>query len=151
MESIIKSFASPIAEPCIVDHNSPRRQLLQQLRYAWCELAIAWDDHCPFQVFPELSRANAPPLQSDRRRLPNLYERPVPGKGQRRLSIREWAAHDEVIVPMHQNSDHGDSRFEPRIGNGAADCKMIDHLPREFAGIRAWTSFEFVPPRLPRS
>ena len=74
------SRASPIAETGLVDRNSPRRQLLQQLRYGWCNLTIARDDHCPFKVFSELSRANAPSLQSDRRRLPNLYEGPVPGK-----------------------------------------------------------------------
>jgi hypothetical protein len=140
-----------MTERCIVDHNSPRRQFLQQLRYAWCDLALAQNDYCPFQAFPKFTRANAPSLQGDRRRLPNLYEGPVPGKGQRRLSIRKWAAHDEVIVPQHQNSDHRVSRLEPRIGNGAADCKMIDHLPREFAGIFSRSSFEFVHAHLPRS
>ncbi len=134
-----------------MDPNSPRRQLLQQLRHGWCNLTIARDDHCPFKVFSELSRANAPSLQSDRRRLPNLYEGPVPGKSQCRLSIRTWTAHNEVIVPKHQNADHAVSCLEPRIGNGAADCKVIDHLLREFAGISGRSSFHFVHTDLPQA
>jgi hypothetical protein len=60
----------------------------------------------PIQGFPgKLSRANAS-LKGDRRHLPNLYQGPVSGKCQCRISIRKWTAHDEVIVPNHKNPDH---------------------------------------------
>jgi hypothetical protein len=89
-----------------MDHDSPRRQLRQQLRHSWRNLTITGDGDCPFKAFPELSRANAPSLKGDRRHLPNLYQGPVPGKSHCRISIRKRTAHDEVIVPNHQNPDH---------------------------------------------
>src|ERR1700674_1933847 len=97
---------SPIAGAGIMDRDPPCQQLHQQLRHGWCNLTITRGDDGPFKVSPELSRANAPSLQGDRRRLPNLYEGPVPAKSQCRLSIRKRTAHNEVIVPKHQNADH---------------------------------------------
>lgn len=148
---MIDSRASPIAGPGVVNRNSSRRQFLQQQRHRWRNFTIARDDHCPFQVFPKLPHANAPQLQGDRRGPPNLYQRPVPGESQCRLSIRNGAAHDEMIFPYHQNSDHTVSRLKPRIGRGAANRKVIDHLPRKFAGIFAWSSLVLVPPQVPLS
>jgi hypothetical protein len=150
-EPMTYSRASPIADAGVVDRNSPRRELLQQLRHGRCSLTITRDDRCPFKVFSELSRANAPSLQSNRRPLPNLYEGPVPGKSRCRLSIRQWAAHNEVIVPMHQNANRVVSCIEPRIGNGAADCEVIDHLLRKPAGISGRSNFHFVHTDLPQA
>lgn len=122
---------SPIAEAGIKDRDSPYRKVLQQLPHARRHLAIARNNHGPFQIFPEFPRADAPTLQSGRRRLPNLDERPVPGKSQRRLSIRKRTSHNQMVVAHHQNTDHFGSILDSRIRNRAADRKMIDHLLRK--------------------
>jgi hypothetical protein len=98
--------ASPIAAAGVMDYDSPRRQLSQQLRHRWRNLTVTGDGDRPFKVFPELSRANAPSLKGDRRHLPNLYQGPVSGECQCRISIRKRTAHDEVIVPNDKNPDH---------------------------------------------
>ena len=98
--------ASPIADGGVMDLDSPRRQLRQQLRHSRRNLTITGDGDRPFKVFPELSRADAPALKGNRRHLPNLYQGPVPGKSQCRISIRKRTAHDEVIVPNDKNPDH---------------------------------------------
>src|SRR5205807_4642107 len=72
--------ASPIADAGVMDHDSPCRRLRQQLRHSWRNLTVTGDGACPFKVFPELSRANAPSLKGDRRHLPNLYEAAVSTK-----------------------------------------------------------------------
>jgi hypothetical protein len=95
-----------VADAGVMDYDSPRRQLGQQLRHCGCNLTITGDGDCPFKVFPELSRADAPSLEGGRRHLPNLYQGPVPGKSQCRISIRKRTAHDEVIVPNYKNPDH---------------------------------------------
>ena len=59
----------------------------------------------------------------------------MPSQSQRGRSIRQWTAHDEVVVPKHQNADHLPSTLNSRIGNGAADGEVIDDLLWQQAGI----------------
>jgi len=44
------------------------------------------------------------------------------------VSVRQWTAHDEMIVAMHQNTDHATSYLEARIGNRITDREMVHHL-----------------------
>src|SRR5207245_8800206 len=90
--------------------------------------AISTHDHRPCQIFPELARADAPWLERGRRLRSHLNERPMPYQRQRGGSIRLAAAHDEMIVAMHQNSNHTISCFDARIVNRMADGEMVHHL-----------------------
>jgi hypothetical protein len=60
------------------------------------------------------------------------------------FSIGVWTAHNEVIVPSHQNPGNVDLCLESRIANGAAHREMINHLRRERAGGPARRGFLFV-------
>jgi hypothetical protein len=52
----------------------------------------------------------------------------MPYQRQRGGSIRLGAAHDEMIVAMHQNSNHTISCFDARIVNRMADGEMVHHM-----------------------
>jgi len=52
----------------------------------------------------------------------------MPYQCQRGGSIRIGAADDEMIVAMHQNSNHTISCFDARIVNRMADGEMVHHL-----------------------
>src|SRR6202022_2694361 len=90
--------STPIVAAGVANCNSPRQEFFQQLRYGRRNFSVARNDHCPFKIFPELARADAPLLQIDRRRLPDLYQRPVTRKRQCRFSIRRWTADNEMIA-----------------------------------------------------
>jgi hypothetical protein len=96
---------------------------------------FAGDHYRPFQIFPEFSRDNLPFLKVNRSNPSNLYERPMPGQSQRGHAVRHWAAHNEMIISMHQNAYHSVSSLEARIENRAPNGEVIDHLLREPLGI----------------
>lgn len=106
---------SPIVDAGVADCDSPRRKFFEQLRYGRRNFAIARNDYRPLKIFPEFTRADAPPLQIDRRRLPDLYQRPVPGKSQCGISIRRWSADNKMIVPDDENAWH--CRFTPQFAD----------------------------------
>jgi hypothetical protein len=134
----------------VADRYSSRRQFLKQLRHAGCEFTVARHDHSPCEIFPERASDDAPTLQGGWRRLPDLDDGPMTSQRQCCLSIGRRTAHDEVIVAAHEDADHAASGLEPRIGNGAADGKVIDDLAREIARILARRRiFLFLLKRLP--
>ena len=96
----------PGVETGVVNGNSPRRQFIQQLRYRWRYFTASRYDHCPFQVFSELLRADAPSLERMRRCRSNLNDGPVSNQCSCSVSIRRWATHDEMIVAMHEYPYH---------------------------------------------
>ena len=59
----------------------------------------------------------------------DLNEGPVPNECECNFPVRQWTAHDEMVVAMHQNTDHGDlMRSRRRIGNRITDREMVHHL-----------------------
>jgi hypothetical protein len=88
-----------------VDSDAARRKLVQQGRYRGRYLAVTRYHHRPFEVLPELSRADAPLIEKWRCCRSDLNERPVPDEGECRLVVRQGTAHDEMIVAMHQKAD----------------------------------------------
>ena len=122
---------SPFAGLRVVDRNSSRRQLTQQLRHGRRNLTVTWDGYRPFKVSSKFFSGYLPLLQSDRGYLSNLYEGPMPCEGQGCPAIRQWAAHNEVIASVDENTNHINSSVEPRIGYSAAHCEVINHLLRE--------------------
>src|ERR1700722_16261990 len=96
----------PGVETGVVNGNSPRRQFIQQLRYRRRYFTGSRYDHCPFQVFSELFRADAPFLKRRRCCSSNLNDGPVSNQCSCNVSIRQSAAHDEMIVAVHEYAYH---------------------------------------------
>ena len=61
-------------------------------------------DHCPFQAFSELLRADAPFFKRRRRCHSNLNDGPVSNQCSGDVSIRQRTAHDEMVVAMHEHA-----------------------------------------------
>jgi hypothetical protein len=90
-----------------VDSDSPRRQFVQQRPHCGRDLTVSRYDRCPFQVLSERPRDDLPSIETKRRCRSDLKEGPVPNERTCDLPGWQWTAHDEMIVAMHQNSDHG--------------------------------------------
>ena len=58
----------------------------------------------------------------------DLDEGPVSNECECDLSVRQWTTCDKVIVAVHQNTHHGISRVETRIGSWITDREMVNHL-----------------------
>lgn len=117
--------------------DSSSGQFLQQLPHRGRHFSITRHDHSPFQIFPERSRDDAPALQRRRHRPADLDDAPLAGQRQCCHSVGPRAGHDEMVLPTNQDADHGMSGVQPRVGNGAADGKMINDLARKLARILA--------------
>ncbi len=115
-----------------MNSNSPRRQFIQQLRYRTRYFTGSRYDHCPFQVFSELFRADAF-LKRRRCCSFNLNDGPVSNQCSCNVSIRQSAAHDEMIVAVHEYAydaiSYGSLKCrDARIGNRMTDRKMVYDL-----------------------
>ena len=73
-----------------------------KLRYRRGYVTGSGHDDCPFQVFPKLFRADAPVLKRRRCYSSDLNDGPVSNQCSRSVSIRQSAAHDEMIVAVHE-------------------------------------------------
>ena len=80
---------------------------MQQLRDCRRCLAFAWYDHCPFQILSKFSGDDAPSIERGRRCGSDLNDGPVLNECERGLTVRQWTAHYEMIISMHQNAHHG--------------------------------------------
>lgn len=58
----------------------------------------------------------------------DLNQAPVSNERECNVSVRQWTADDEMIVAMHQNTDHATSYLEARIGNRITDREMVHHM-----------------------
>lgn len=58
---------------------------------------------------------------------------------------------NQVILPDHPNASYVGSSLEARIGKGAADREVINHLPWEGGRVRAPRGFLFVLAEGPRA
>jgi len=111
----------PGFEPGVVDGDSPCRKLVKQLPHSRRYLSLSRYDHSPFQVLPELSGDDLPPIKVWRRFRSDLNERPMTNQRQCGTPVGQRTADDEVIVAMNQNSHHGDLR--PRLADRKRDMQ----------------------------
>jgi hypothetical protein len=86
-----------------MDDNAPSRQLIQQLADSRGNLTLTGHYDGPFQVLPELSRADAPWLQSGRRLGTYLDHGPMANQGDRHSGVGQRTTDDEVVIPVHQD------------------------------------------------
>ena len=49
-----------------------------------------------------------PSIERTRCGRPDLNKGPVSNERECNVSVRQWTAHDEMVVAMHQNTDHGE-------------------------------------------
>ena len=73
--------------------------------------------HSPFQILSVLSRDDLPLIERRRCCRSDLNEGPVSNESECDFSVRKGTAHDEMIVAMHQNADHGDLKPQG-VGRG---------------------------------
>ena len=59
-----------------------------------------------------------PAIERRRRGRSDLDQRPVPHQRERSLPVRQRTAHDEMIVAVHENPDHGDQACRRGSGTG---------------------------------
>ena len=84
--------------------------------------------HSPFQILSEFSGDDLPLIERRRCCRSDLNEGPVSNECECDFSVRKGTAHDEMIVAMHQNSNHTISCFDARIVNRMADGEMVHHV-----------------------
>ena len=100
------SLVPPRSEVRVVDDDPPCGQLVQQLRYSGRCLTVSRDDYRPLQVLSKFSRNDLPSIEWCRGCRSDLNEGPVSNQRECDLLVRQWTAHDEMIVAMHQDAYH---------------------------------------------
>jgi len=94
----------------VVNCDAARRKLVQQLAQCGRHLSITLYDHGPFQVLPECSGDDVPPIERRRPGSSNLNERPMANESERNIRVRGRTAHDEMIVAIHVTAVWGVAR-----------------------------------------
>src|SRR5687768_5470850 len=92
----------------MVDADAPLRQFPEQLHHGGRYLTVSWYDNCPSQVLSEFSGDDMPSIERTRCCRSDLNHGPVSNERECNVSARQWTAHDEMVVAMHQNTDHGE-------------------------------------------
>ncbi len=88
------------------DCNSPLRQFVQQLPDTRRSLPFAWHHNGPFQFFAKFFGTDAPAGQRDGSLSADPDYRPVPCQRFCRGLVRQRPPNNEMIISMHQNSQH---------------------------------------------
>ena len=117
-----------------VDRDSSRLQFFAQLGYGGGDFAFAGDFHGPLQIFPEGARDDGPWLQRSGGRPADLNEGPVAGEGEGRGAVGQRAAHDEVIVAVDEDAEHGVRACSAEVESDAPLQMEGSQAPSERAG-----------------
>src|SRR5258707_10781387 len=94
--NILKTLSSALTD--LANLNAPARELRQQFGNSGRSLTIAWHNHSPRQVFPELFVANFPFLKLLRLGFANLHHRPIPRQCDCFPGRAPWSAQNIVSV-----------------------------------------------------
>jgi hypothetical protein len=92
------------------------------------EISRSRDNDSPFQVLAKLFRFDLPLPERQRLRLANLDEGLVRHQRERGCVVGQRSGQDEVVVPVHQDTDHTFPSLQSRVSNRVTDCEMVDDL-----------------------
>jgi hypothetical protein len=139
----------------VLDGDPPCCKFDQELGHRWRYLSVTRYDHCPFQILPELSGDDMPPIERRRCGRSDLNQGPVSNEFVCGLPAWQRTADDEMIVAMNQNADHpayakNSSRFSmhslrfselrlfkrarPALNTAREDSPSFTRLSRSFRG-----------------
>ena len=106
----------------MVDGDSPLRQLAQQPHHGGRYLPVSRYNHCPSQVLSQFPGDDVPSIERRRCCRSDLNQAPVSNERECNLSVRQWTAHDEMVVAMHKNAYHQE------LKTPGADREPVDQL-----------------------
>jgi hypothetical protein len=89
-----------------VNRDTARGKFRQQLGNGGIPWRFGGNTDCPLQVFAKFPGADAPVSKYWGDRGSDLNDRPMPDERAGRRLVREWTAHDEMIIAMYKNAEH---------------------------------------------
>ena len=91
----------------MADGHSAGGELIQQRADGGRYLGVRAYNQGPFQILSKLANDNLPFGQCGRRGPADLNHGPMPDKREGGIPVGQRSAHDEMIVAVDKNPDHG--------------------------------------------